>query len=139
MAEEKKYFIRIPHALVEVSEDVYISYFRMKRRWSAQEERDTYNGLVSYDALDTDEMLGEEMVSDPDAPSVEDMAVNKLLHKKLRHCLSQLSENEQKMIDILYFEGLSERQAAERLGLPHMTLHCRKVSCLRKLKKLLEN
>lgn len=73
MAEKKKYFIRVPGELIEVSKDIYLSYYRMKRRWVAQEERDTYNGLVSYDSMDTVEMLGEEMIPDSDASNVEDI------------------------------------------------------------------
>lgn len=87
MAEAKNYYIKVPGALVEVTEEVYLSYFRMKRRWSAQVERDTYNGLISYDAMDTEETLGKEAIPDSDSPSVEDAALEKMLRAKLRYCL----------------------------------------------------
>ena len=119
MADDKKRFIKIPGALVEVTEDVYLAYFRARRRWYAQAERDTYNGLVSYDAMDTDEMLGEETISDAASPSVEDSALDKLTCDKLHHCLAQLSKPEQDIIQAVYFDGLSERQAASQLGLHH--------------------
>lgn len=139
MAEAENYYIKVPGALVEVTEEVYLSYFRMKRRWSAQVERDTYNGLVSYDAMDTEETLSEETIPDSDSPSVEDAALEKMLRAKLRYCLTQISEDERTMICLLYFDGLTERQAADRLGVHHMTIHSRKVSVLRKLRKLMES
>lgn len=138
MAEEKKYCIKVPGALVEVSEEVYLTYFRARRRWSAQNERDTYNGVISYDAMDTEETLGEETIPDSDSPSVEDTVVGRLLREKLHHCLGQLSKPEQTMLHALYFQGMSERQVADKLGLHHMTLHCRKISTLRKLRKMME-
>lgn len=139
MAEEKNYFIKVPGALVEVTEEVYLTYYRMRCRTSAQQEKDTYNGLTSYDALDTADMLGIESIPDLEAPSVEDMVVDKLLREKLHRCLAQLPKAEQKLLHALYFDGLSERQVADGLGIHYMTLHSRKVAILRKLKKMMES
>lgn len=138
MAEEKKYFIRIPHALVEVTEEVYLSYFRMKRRWSAQEERDTYNGLVSYDAMDTEEMLGEEIIPDSDQPSVEDIVTSKLLQEKLYYCLSQLTAAEQSLICALFFKEKTEREYAKILGISQKAVNKRRHKVLIKLRRLMQ-
>lgn len=138
MAEGKNYYIKVPGALVEVTEEVYLTYYRLRRRCSAVQEKDTYNGVTSYDALDTADTLGVENIPDSNSPSVEDEVVNKLLREKLHHCLEQLSKPEQIMLHALYFQGMSERQVADKLGLHHMTLHCRKVSALRKLRKMME-
>ncbi len=48
MAEEKKYYIRVPNALVEVSEEVYRVYHQEKRRGYTMNEKDQRNGLTSY-------------------------------------------------------------------------------------------
>ncbi len=61
-------------------------------------EKDERNGLVSYDAMDTDDTLGEEMIPDSDASNVEDIVVNRLLREKLRCCLSQLTTEERSLI-----------------------------------------
>ena len=47
MAASKKYYIKAYGALVEVSEEVYLAYFRGQRRWLAQKERDTYKDRKS--------------------------------------------------------------------------------------------
>lgn len=138
MAEEQVYYIKVPGSLVEVTKEVYLEYFRARRRWSAQEERDTYNGVISYDAMDSGEILGEDTIPDSNAPSVEDMVLEKLLREKLHACLTKLSKSEQAMLHALYFDGLSERQVADNLGIHFMTLHCRKISALRKLRKMME-
>lgn len=124
MAEERKYCIKVPGALVEVTEEVYLTYFRVQRRWSAQAEKDTYHGVISYDAMDNEEMLGEDTIPDSDAPSVEDIVVGRLLREKLRHCLAMLDKPDYQLIWALYFEDLSEREYASKVGLHWWPLHC---------------
>ncbi len=135
---EKKFYIRVPGEKVEVTEEIYLTYYRSRRRDRAQRERDKYNGLVFYNSLDTDDTLGEEVISDSDVPSVEDLAVNNILQEKLNHCLAMLSETERELINALYFEGLTERQFAKQTGKHYMTIHNRKVRVLLKLKKMID-
>mgnify|MGYP000260390419 CR=1 FL=1 len=54
MAEKKEYRIKVQGQLVPVSEEVYLTYHRMKRRETYLEERDTTNGVFYYSALDTE-------------------------------------------------------------------------------------
>lgn len=136
MAEEKKYRIKVSGSLVDVTKEVYLEYFRARRRWSAQIERDTYNGVVSYDAMDTEDTLGEEMIPDRDAISVEDAAIANILRDKLRRCLSMLEKSDRQLIHALFYEGLSERQAANRFHIPQQTVNYRKRIALAQLKKL---
>jgi len=102
MAE--KFYIRVSGAKVEVTEEIYLTYYRSRRRDRAQRERDKYNGLVFYNSLDTDDTLGEEVIPDADVPSVEDLAVSNILHEKLNRCLALLPKAERELIDAIYFE-----------------------------------
>lgn len=79
MAEERKYRLRVEGHLVEVTKDVYLTYYRVERHTKTLDEKDVRNGKVSYSDLDTEETLGEEMVPDPNAESVEDKAVGNIL------------------------------------------------------------
>ena len=45
MAEKKKHLIKVQDQLVPVNEEVYLTYYRMKRREIYLEERDTANGV----------------------------------------------------------------------------------------------
>ena len=139
MAEQKKYYIHVPGAFVEVSEDIYFAYYQEKRRGRTLREKDERNGAISYDGLDTPELSGQEMIPDRDAVSVEDAAIANILRGELRRCLALLDEPDRQLIHALYFEGLSEREYAKRVGVPQRTINDRRHRALRKLKKLLEN
>lgn len=139
MAEHKKYYIHVPGTLVEVSEGVYFAYYQEKRRGRTLREKDERNGAVSYDGLDTPELTGQEMIPDRDAVSVEDAAIANILRDRLHRCLDALDEPDQQLIHALYFEGLSERKYAKRVGIPQRTINDRRRRALRKLKELLEN
>lgn len=135
MAEHKKYYINVPGALVEVSEDIYFAYYQEKRRGRTLREKDERNGAVSYDGLDTPELTGQEMIPDRDAVSVEDAAIANILRGELRRCLALLDEPDRQLIQALYFENLSEREYATKAELHYMTVHNRKTRLLRQLKK----
>ena len=53
MAEKENYVIRVEGKLVEVSPEVYYTYFHMERQERGQEEKKQRNAVVSYDALDS--------------------------------------------------------------------------------------
>ena len=54
-----KFFLPLHGMLMEVTEQTYREYYRDKRRQKYVDERSKLNGDVSYNALDTDETLGE--------------------------------------------------------------------------------
>ncbi len=139
MAEKKKYFIKVQGQLVPVSEEVYLTYYRMKRREIYLEERDTANGVFYYSALDAEGTNGEDVIPDRSSPPVEDLVMDKLIAEKLHRCLTQLTKEEQELIFTLFFQNESEHQLASETGIPRMTIHNRKKRILARLKKLLEN
>ena len=138
MAEAKKFYIRIPEALVEVTEEVYHAYHQEDRRGRTVEEKDQRNGLTSYDELDTDELSGQEMIPDREAVSVEDIVIDRVMRDKLRYCLALLPDSDRQLISALFFDGLSERKLSSKTGIHHMTIHSRKAAILRILKKMME-
>lgn len=138
MAEDKKYYIKVTDTLVEVSEEVYLTYYRMRRRCSAVQERDTYNGVTSYDALDTEDMLGVDNIPDSNSPSVEDVVMGNLLREKLQFCLSQLTLPEQLLIHALFYEQKTEREYAKTLGISQKAVNKRRHKALAKLRRLIK-
>lgn len=101
MAEKKEYCVRVRGALVPVTQEVYQVYYQAKRRAKTLYEKDERNGLVSYDGMDTEDTLGEEMIPDRDAISVEDAAIADALRKELRRCLAMLPQQEKEILCIL--------------------------------------
>ena len=139
MAEKENYYIRINHQqLVEVTEEVYRAYYQEERRGRTVEEKDQRYGLTSYDELDTVELTGQEMIPDRGSVSVEEAAFASIMYGRLHRCLALLDEPDRRLIQAIYFEGLSERKFAAGAGLHYMTVHNRKVRLLRQLKKMIE-
>ena len=138
MKKRDKYKIRVSGLLVDVSEEIYLTYYQMERRAKYLKEKDDLNGVVSYNELDTDDMLGEETMPDLQSESVEDMAIHALMCKKLYQCIKQLSSDDQKLIQLIYFDCKSERQISARTGIPQKTINDRRHKILAQMKKLLE-
>lgn len=125
--------------LIPVTEDVYLTYYRMKRRELHLEEKDMAHGVFHYSALDTEETTGENGIPDLVSPRVEDMVMDRLIAEKLHQCVAQLAKEEQELIFTLFFQNKSEHQMAAETGIPRMTIHNRKNRILARLKKLMEN
>ncbi|WP_066460117.1 RNA polymerase subunit sigma-24 [Anaerotruncus rubiinfantis] len=138
MADKKKYCIRISGNLVEVTEEVYLCYYRMKRRALHLEEKDGKHGVVYYSSMDTEGTNGEETIPDLTSPRVEDIVTDKLMSEQLHRCISQLTESDKALIDALYFQSMSERQLSVQTNIPPMTVHDRKIKVLKKLKKMMD-
>jgi len=138
MAERKVHYIRIEGTLVEVNKEVYDTYYGIERHTKTLDEKDERNGKVSYNAMDTDEMLGEDMIPDLNSPSIEDVVVTRIMCEKLYKSLAILTKSERALIQAIYFRGLTEREYAKKAGLHYMTVHNRKSKILCKLEKLMK-
>lgn len=110
MAEERKYRIRVDGILVDVSKEVYHAYYSIERHTRTLDEKDTRNGKVLYSDLDTDELLGEEVLPDRNAERVEDSAICSILCEELHYQLAMLPAQDRELIQALYFECLTERE-----------------------------
>ncbi|NCB42215.1 MAG: sigma-70 family RNA polymerase sigma factor [Clostridia bacterium] len=135
---KKDLYIRINGELINVSEEVYLTYYRMESRARYLERKDILHGKVLYSDLDTDETTGEEAIPDLDAESVEDAALKAVMLEKMQSSLKFLTTDEQQLIEELFFRNMSERQFSKEIGVPYMTIHDRKVKILDKLKKIMK-
>ena len=89
----------------------------MERHLRTLNDKDKRNGKISYDNLDTAELLGEDMIPDLDAVSVEDAAIARVMHQQLHRALRLLTKPEQELICAIYFQRLSERKLSQRMGI----------------------
>ena len=138
MAAKKEFFIRVKDELVEVTQEVYLSYYRAKRCEQAQIEKEQRHHVLSYDAFDTSSALGAEMLTDTASDEPEDIVIKKLMVEKLYSCIAKLTNDERWLVCMLFFDGCSERETAKKLGLSSMTVHNKKEQILAKLLKLLK-
>lgn len=132
-----KFFLPLHGMLMEVTEETYRDYYRDKRRQRYIDERSRLNGDVSYNALDTDETLGEDVFAD-EKTDVEAEVINKMTVVELRKAFLLLSPDERELIKILFIDGVTERKASEIYGVSQVAIHKRKNKILAKLKEFLE-
>lgn len=145
----KVYRISISGTLVRVSKNVYLSYYRSKRRDRYYEqdiktETAIYDGsgsIIAYapskeDSLNRLIEAGADFEDDCD--SVEDVALTLVMVEKLRECLNLLTASERALIQALFFEDKTERQYAAESGMPQQTINSRKIKILADLKKFLK-
>lgn len=138
MADRDNYRLRIQGTLVEVTREVYLAYYGIERHTRTLDEKDLRNGKVLYSDLDTPETLGEEMLPDLNAECVEDTAIGKVLLEELRRNLSLLPEQEMELIHALYFEEMTEREYAQKIGLSQKGVNKRRRKILDKLRDMMK-
>jgi len=85
-----------------------------------------------------DKLIGEDWDFPSSEPSPEETVIDLIEIEALYSCLDLLDANERELIDALFFEGLTERDYADEIGISKTALHARKVKVLAKMKKLME-
>ena len=137
MADKERYYIPIEGKLIKVEENVYVAYYKMGRRERYLVERDQKNGVLSYDALDQEGIVGQGMMNAPDANNLEDLAMAKELKSKLHLCIEMLSKSERELIQAIYFDGMSDSEYSKRINKTQQTVSYRRKKVLSKLKRLM--
>lgn len=107
MSKKKPYQIKIEKQLINVTEEVYLTYYRMNRYERFVEEQDVMHKILYYSGLDTEKMNGEDMLYDKDAKSVEEIAIDHYIVRKLTEGIKELDETEQKIVELLFLENMT--------------------------------
>lgn len=76
----------------------------------------------------------EEQLADERA-SVEEQALRSVMIQLLHVALGTLTSPERELIHALYYEGVTERQLAQLIGVSQKTIHVRKKKALSKLRR----
>jgi RNA polymerase sigma-70 factor (ECF subfamily) len=96
---------------------------------------DRYRSLSSRKRAENDENL-EPL---PPAPDPARVSVHSELHERVQKALSALQPRQREVLEIAYFEGLSQSEIAERLGAPLGTVKSWTRQGLMRLRELLPN
>lgn len=131
-----KRFIPLHGMLMEVTEADYRAFYRNIRRQRYIDEEAARNGAFSYNALDSEEMSGEDIIADI-SPLLDEQVSDKLLVETMLCCFSRLDEADRKLLAALYFEGKSERVLANELGITHQAVNKRRQKIITKLRALM--
>lgn len=135
---ESKWFIPIQGYLMEVGQRQYEDFYRAKERQKYLRKLDAKHGLLSIEAFDTEDDNGIDYIQ-AETEDVAETVTHLLLLDKLRLTITMLKKEDQDLIQAMFYEGLTERQYAERCGVNRNAVHKRKVRILAEIKKLLEN
>lgn len=132
----KDYKIKIGNKLVSVSEKIYREYYKLYRRERYLEETSIKKEL-SFDYLvEQGYPVEERMLKQQDV--ISDVVITKMMIEKMLGSIGELDEFEKDIIKELFYNNISERNLAKKLGLSRSTLQYKKYIILKKLKKLLE-
>lgn len=77
-------------------------------------------------------MTGEEMIPDENMEPVEDEAVRNIMIEKLKQAIVELHPAEREILDLIYFQGFSERQAGALLKIEQSVVNKKKMRALKK-------
>lgn len=132
-----KLFIPVQGCLIETEQMQYVEFYRDKERWRYLKKLDADNSLLSLEAFERDDDNSIDFIAD-EAVNVAEMVVHRMMLDKLRSALVMLSEDEQKLVNAIFFQELSEREWSSISGIPQKTINDRKRRILAKLKKFLE-
>jgi len=149
------YVISVDGLKTEVSEEIYNAYaqggykmenmeFGIKNDRVLQDAdgravRDEHGNpiVLPEREVSLDKLIGEDWDFPSSEPSAEDTVLARLEIEALHSCLELLDADERKLIDALFFDGLTEREYSARTGIPQKTINDRKRRVLEKLEKLL--
>ncbi len=137
MSERERYLIPVEGKLVEVDQAVYETYYQMDRRARYIEECDVENGVVSYQAIETEGVDGEAGLKDPNAASMEDSVITQEILGQLYRCIAALPRPERELILAIYYEGLSADDYAKRIGLTKRGVNKQRKRTLLKMRELM--
>ena len=129
---------------VEVSDEIFDTYSQMDRRARYIGEDIPAEGEISLERTIEDGIHIETLENAE--PSAEEICIKhenvKMRAEQVKHLpivLARLSNDEQRLIDALFFRGLGVREYAREIGVPPMKIGRDRDRILAKLKKYFSN
>lgn len=134
--EREKYFIRLGGGtLVEVGREIYLEWYRSERRERYQRECDRKHGVCSINKLHEKGYYPEK------SNYLNDTTLETVLKDecwdRLENALKKLSEQEKRLVRLLYFEDMTVKKTAEIFGCSRKTIHNRREKVLEKIRKMM--
>lgn len=124
---------------VSVSKEVYHAY--MRTGWNIKDNNESY---YAHEIQLSSLIGGEDGAYENFQEFLEDSEDPEKLHEKqeqieaLHTAIAELTDADQHLVQALFFDGQSEREYADHLGVYRNAVHKRKVRILKQLKNSLE-
>ncbi len=126
-----KYYLKIGKEIIEVSKDVYLVCHNSYQKQLRDMRRDIKNELISYDMpiSDNETMLDKLAIHNNSSEDFNNY-IDPLLH-----IIEELSYLDKKLIIDLFYEGKSEKEIADELGISQQAVNKKKKKILSEMKK----
>lgn len=134
--EPKKYYIPVDGKYYETTKEIYEVYYQMDRRERYLEERDIKKRVKTFSDISNSLYTADEIIGDPEL-DVSDAAITNIYIESVLEALSYLDEEDQSLIQELFFYGKTEREVATDLGISKTALHFRKNRALERIRNQL--
>lgn len=124
---------------ITVTQAVYDMYRRS--RWNIEDsDKSFHKHEIQFSSLTGAQDAGfenfKEFIDSANTP--EQLVLQSMEMNSLYQAISALSDSDQALIQGLFFDGMTEREYAEKLGIYHNAVHEQKVRIIKKLQKLLK-
>ena len=154
--DESQKYVVINKVKEPVSKDLYYEYMRLE--WAERKGREREgrcrgkNGSrctedCLYCKVDRKGRTKRPLASDKlkeierqscNTPDLLEQVINKQLNEELKTVLSMLDAGNRRLIVMIFFKGMTEREVAARIGLSQKGVNKRKVKILKKLREHLK-
>jgi len=119
--------------LVEVTREVYLCWYQMRRKERYQIEKESKHHVYSLEALQKMSYYSDLSISDD--MDVEKIILQQMESEEIREMIMELSDYEQEIIYCLYYLELNTKETAEMLGRSRCAIGQKKQKLLRKLRR----
>ena len=146
----EKYIIRVNGQSVEVNEAIYTAYTKggrkmryfendLKMERTVRNTDGTIKQIIPSREDSLDRLMTDNAMQFPDeTENVEEAVLKRASIESMHKALNRLSTEEHYLINLLFFQGMTERGAAKLLGISGVAVHKRKHKILQKLKLNME-
>lgn len=135
--ERESYVLRMGDgSLVEVTREVYLEWYRSKRRERYQAEKQWKYGVCSLDRLK--ETGKDRKAAGYVSSGLEENIIKELCIKKMHEGLGRIREQDAFLIRLLFFEEVSVKDAAWICGCSRRTIQNRRKRILGELRSVMQ-
>ena len=131
--------IRVKNKDIKVSEEIFKGYWQEVRKEKYSKEKENKKIVLSYNALDKDDFLGEEILKNQEEASVEEIVIKRIEKSILSKAINELSKEEKIVIKLIFFEMMTEREVAKILNISQKNKNKKKKAILLKLKNIISD
>jgi DNA-directed RNA polymerase specialized sigma subunit len=108
----------------------------MELRVRYLEEREIKKGVQTFSDISDSNYSADEIIADT-IVDVSDIAITNILIETVLEAISHLNDEDQSLIQELFFYGKIERDLAEDIGISKTALHFRKNRALERIRELI--